>query len=157
MLSLKIDDLHDYLIKEQFPVQIQKETQQIYMIYKIEKREFPLFIRVFPGGDLLQLISFIPCNLKAGSHGDLARLLHMLNKELDIPGFGMDENANLIFYRVMIPAVDKQVNEDHLKRYVNSIEQILINFGSLIAMVAFGATSFDDVRKQIKPLQPQNP
>jgi hypothetical protein len=157
MLNLKVDDLYNFLIKEQFPVQIKKETQQIYMVFKIENREFPVFIRVFPGGDLLQLISFIPCNLKAAFFGELARLLHMLNKELDIPGFGMDENANLIFYRAMIPAIEKQVNEEHVKRYIHSIEQILKNFAALIAMVAFGATSFEEVRKKMKPHQPQKP
>jgi hypothetical protein len=154
MLYLSIDDVHNFLIKEQFPVHIQKETQQIYMVYKIENREFPLFIRIFPGGDLLQFISFIPCNLKTTSFGDLGRLLHMLNKELDIPGFGMDENANLIFYRTMLPAIEKQVNEQHLTKYIHSIEQILKNFAALIATVAFGATSFDDIRKKIKAHQP---
>lgn len=157
MLSLNTDDVHQYLIKEQFPVQIQKETEQLVMVYKIENRDFPLFIRIFPGGDLLQLIAFIPCNLKPTAAGDVARLLHLLNKELDIPGFGMDEGANLIFYRAMIPGHEKQIHEQTLTRYVHSIEQILKNFASLIAMIAFGASTFEEVRKKMKPIEPKKP
>lgn len=157
MLSLNTDDVHQYLIKEQFPVQIQKETEQLVMVFKIENRDFPLFIRIFPGGDLLQLIAFIPCNLKPTAAGDVARLLHLLNKELDIPGFGMDEGANLIFYRAMIPGHEKQIQGQTLKRYVHSIEQILKNFASLIAMIAFGASTFEEVRKKMKPVEPKKP
>jgi hypothetical protein len=157
MITLNLDDIQNFLVQEQFKSQIQKETHQIYLLYKIEGREFPLFLRIFPGGDLLQLIAFIPCHLKAATFGDLGRLLHLINKEMDIPGFGMDEEANLIFYRVMMPSVEKQVHGNHLKRFIQSIEQILKNFGPLIALVAFGGTSFEEIRKKIKPHQPKHP
>lgn len=154
MVPLNTDDILNYLLQEKFPVQIQKETQQIYLINNIDNREFPLFIRIFTGGELLQIISFIPCNVKATAYGDLARLLHFLNKELDIPGFGLDENANLVFYRVMVPSVDKQIIGKHLTKYIRSIEQILKNFAQLIALVAFGAAKFEEIKKQIKPHEP---
>lgn len=155
MIPLKIDDLQKQFQANNVPTQIQKETNQIYMVYNIGGREFPLFIRIFEGGDLLQLIAFIPCNLKNTAYGDLSRLLHLLNKELDIPGFCMDEAAGVVFYRVMIPSIDKKVNWENLQRYMRSIEQICQNFAPVIATVAFGASTFEEVLKKIKANQPK--
>lgn len=155
MIPLNIDDLQKHFQANNVPTQIQKETNQIYMVYNIGGREFPLFIRIFEGGDLLQLIAFIPCNLKNTAYGDLSRLLHLLNKELDIPGFCMDEAAGVVFYRVMIPSIDKKVNWENLQRYMRSIEQICQNFAPVIATVAFGASTFEEVLKKIKANQPK--
>src|ERR1700722_19094980 len=103
MLCLTMDHLREYLIAQKFPVHFQQETNQIYMLYTIGGKEFPLFMRIFGDADLLQLLTFIPCHLHSNATNSLARLLHLLNKELDIPGFGMDEAAKFVFYRVMLP------------------------------------------------------
>ena len=44
---------------------VQPETQQIYVIFEHEGVQFPLFIRELHEGELVQLLSFIPCNLDA--------------------------------------------------------------------------------------------
>jgi hypothetical protein len=153
MISLTLDSLREHLLKAKFPIEDQKETQQLYMIYKIENNEFPLFMRIFGEGAILQLIAFIPCEVKPTAKGDVARLLHRLNKELDLPGFGTDEQAGLIFYRLMVPSIDQKVNETHLHRFIASIKDILTNFAPLIAYVASGTSSYDDVQKKIKPIK----
>lgn len=150
MIPLTIPDLQKFLTDQQIKVEQQADTNQIYMVYKIADREFPLFFRIFDSGDLLQLIAFIPCNVKPEAAPHLARLLHLLNKELDIPGFGMDEAANVVFYRVMIPSLDKTIDEGIIKRYIHSIESICTNFSPVVATVAFGAATFDDVLKKVK-------
>jgi hypothetical protein len=157
MIPLTIEDLHAYLAGQELPVEIQKETNQVFMVFKIAGREFPLFMRIYEGNELLQLIAFIPCTIKPEAVAHLGRLLHMLNKELDIPGFCMDENAGVVFYRAMLPALDKQVAWDHLQRYIRSIESICQNFAPVIATVAFGATTFEEVLKKIATQRKKEP
>ncbi len=153
MINLTLEALQENLSNKGFAVELQKETKQLYIIYKINDKEFPLFLRIFGKGELLQLIAFIPCEVKTGTQGDIGRLLHRLNKELDIPGFGMDEQAGLLFYRLMIPSIEKKIVEAHLHRYVASIEEILKNFSPVIAYVASGTGSYDDVQKKIHSIK----
>ena len=95
--------------------------------------------------------------LKPGAAGDLGRLLHLLNKELDIPGFGMDEEAEVVFYRIMIPAIDNRVDTKVITRYLGSIEGLCMNFSPVIATVAGGAATFNEVLKKIKSAQKKKP
>ena len=46
MITLTLDALQDHLQKAKFPVNLQGETRQLYMLYKIDEKEFPLFMRV---------------------------------------------------------------------------------------------------------------
>jgi hypothetical protein len=153
MITLSLDALREHLLKAKFPIERQEETHQLYMLYKIENKEFPLFIRVLGEGELLQLIAFIPCEVKPNTESDIGRLLHRLNKELDIPGFGMDEEAGLLFYRLMVPSFEKKIYASHLLRYIASIEEILKNFSPVIAYIASGSSSYDDIQKKIKSIK----
>jgi hypothetical protein len=149
MLSLTMDHLREYLAGQKFPVQFQQETNQIYMLYTIGGREFPLFLRIFGDADLLQLLAFIPCHLQPNATNSLARLLHLLNKELDIPGFCMDETAKFVFYRVMLPGTNKQIYREVLLKFIRSIEEVIKNFAPVVALVASGASSYEEIEKKI--------
>lgn len=150
MLNLELNALLSHMQSTGLKAEIQKETNQIVIVFKIDEREFPLFIRIFEGEELLQLLAFIPCNIKSKAMGDTARLLHLLNKELDIPGFGMDESSSVIFYRCMIPVLNKQVEESILNAFINSIQLVCKSFAPIIATVAYGATTFDEVIKKAR-------
>ncbi len=153
MIALTIDSLHKHLQEKNLSPEIQKETHQIYVIFKYGGKEFPLFFRIFEEHGLLQLITFIPSNLKAECVGDLARLLHYLNKELDIPGFCFDEAAGLVFYRVMIPAPNKEIDPKILDAYIQSVQTVCQTFAPVIAAVSTGMSSFDSVLKLVKESQ----
>ncbi len=150
MIDVNLDSLLVFLKDLQYDAQIQKETNQIYIPLKIEKIDFPLFIRVYDETHLLQLLVFMPTNIKASTKSDLARLLHFLNKEMDIPGFGMDEDSNVSFYRAMLPSHDKQIDEELVKTYLNSLQIIGNMFFPIISQVANGSTKFEEVLKKAK-------
>lgn len=152
MINIKNDAIVAFLRKNKYEANIQTETDQVYAILNITEKEFPLFIRVFDGGHILQLLVFIPCEVKPECIPDLARLLHMLNKELDIPGFGMDEAAGAIFYRVMIPTPKKQVEEELLKAFVQTLERVCTMFAHPIAAVAIGMTKLEDIMKKAQDI-----
>ena len=129
-------------------VQIQEETGQIYEVLKINDRDFPLFTRVMEGATLIQLLAFFPTGIKTEAMPELARLLHLLNKELDIPGFGLDEQAGVAFYRCMIPTIEGEVPEKVLEGFINSVQIVCETFMPAVEAVAVGATSFEDLVKK---------
>ena len=150
MEPLNLDSLKKFLIGKKFTPQFQQETQQLFIVFKIANREFPLFFRIYEGGDLLQMLAFIPCTLKPTSINDLARLLHLLNKELDIPGFGVDEASGVIFYRTMLPMIEQKFDPGMIESFIESIQQITQTFAPVIATVAGGMTTFQEVVKKVK-------
>jgi len=156
MIPMDLTKIKDHLKAQNLDVEYQQETDQLVVIFKISEREFPLFIRIYQGGELLQLLAFIPCNTKEETLNDTARLLHLLNKEIDIPGFGMDETSFVVFYRCLVPTQDQQIAPTILDAYVNAIQVVCKTFSSVIAAVAVGAVTFDEVLKKTKE-QANNP
>lgn len=157
MIPLNLESLHEHLTKQKFEPEHQKETNQIYVVFKHQGREFPLFLRIYEGGDLLQLLVFIPCMLKKSATTELARLLLYVNKELDIPGFGMDESSSLVFFRVMIPTSGNQLPAAILDSMMHSIQMICQTFSPAVATVAAGTTTFEEVLKKVQQNQPKPP
>lgn len=149
MVSLNLQALEDHLKAMRLQPQLQKETNQLIVIFKAGGADFPLFYRIYEGGELLQHIAFIPCQLKATAAPELARLLHLINKEVDLPGFGMDERAGIVYYRFMIPADHGQVSSETLETVFNSIQTICESFAPVIAAVATGNSSFDEVMRKL--------
>jgi hypothetical protein len=150
MIPLEFNKITEHLKSHNIEADYQKETDQLSVIFKIAEREYPLFIKIYPSGDLLQLLAFIPCNTKESTLNDTARLLHLLNKEIDIPGFGMDETSSVIFYRCMVPAQDKQIQNSIFDAYLNAIQIVCKTFASVIAAVAYGTATYADVLKKSK-------
>lgn len=150
MLFLDLNKIGTYVNSKGIKAELQKETNQLCILLKTGEREYPLFIRVYDGEELLQLLAFLPCNTKKTTVADTGRLLHLLNKEIDIPGFGMDEDSEVVFYRCMIPSREKQIDEKILDSYLNAIQVVCQSFAPVIAAVAYGAVTFDDVIKSSK-------
>lgn len=150
MIPLELNKIAAHLRSEGIEAEIQKETNQLCILYKIADREYPLFIRIYEGGELLQLLAFLPCNTTPSTRADTARLLHLVNKEIDIPGFGMDEDSEVVFYRCMIPAKGKLLNEKILDAFMSASQVVCQSFAAVVAGVAYGAVTFDEVIKKSK-------
>jgi hypothetical protein len=151
MINLTTEAIINLLKKHDYDASIQEETQQVYTILKVEK-EYPLFIRVFDEGHLLQLLVFIPTDFKKEAICDMARLLHLLNKELDVPGFGMDEKAAIVFYRVMLPTPKKKIDSELLLAYLKTIEHVCQMFATPIEAVGFGQATLDEILQKAEEL-----
>lgn len=149
MIPLNLDQILKHLRRKNYDAKLQSETNQIYFIHKAGQLEFPIFFRIFEKGDLLQLLAFIPSNFKEGTQTEVARLLHLLNKELDIPGFGMDETEGVIFYRSMLPAFDKKIDLNLLESFLKAIPVICETFAPVIIAVANKKASFKDVLRKV--------
>lgn len=148
--ALSKDRLLAHLKKKGFNAEHQAETDQIAVILNIDGTDFPLFIRILPQGPVLQLLVFIPCRLQDKTMPDVARLLHLLNKEMDVPGFGLDETANVLFYRVTIPALSNKIDMTLFDTYVGSIQVICRSFTPVITNVSLGTMTFKSVLEKAK-------
>jgi hypothetical protein len=148
MIKVDLDSLFKFLSEKKYDPKVQNETKQIYILLNVNGREFPLFIRIFDSSNLLQLLVFMPCQIKPGVHNDLARLLHLINKELDLPGFGMDENAGVTFYRNMLPTPNKKIDTNLLEIFLKSIQLICESISPPVIAVAGGLATFEEILKQ---------
>jgi hypothetical protein len=167
MINMNPESILSFMQEKKYDADIQSDTQQVYTIFKIDKKEYPLFLRVFDDGHLLQLLVFIPSHLKPNENfgkesahpssrhaknkhqspvvADLARLLHLLNKELDVPGFGMDEIAGVVFYRVMLPTPKKKIDSELLLAFLKTAEHVCKMFSTPIEAVSSGQMTLDAI------------
>lgn len=153
MISMTPESILTLLRKNNYEADIQEETKQVYTILKIANKEYPLFLRIFDEGHLLQILAFIPCPLEPEVTPDMARLLHLLNKELDVPGFGMDEMAGAVFYRLMLPTPKKKIESDMLIAFMKTVEHVCKMFATPIEAVAHAQVTLDDILKKAREME----
>lgn len=130
----------------------QEENKQIFSTLAINGFDYPMFIRKLQGGHLMQIITFIPCTLEEGSANDVGRLLHMINKELDMPGFCCDEESKTVFYRLVIPCLNQKVEEDLFHAYMNTTKQVCTMFGTIVQAIAVKAMKLEEMLEKAKEL-----
>lgn len=150
MIRATLSDLLACMRKHKYEVDIQQDSKQIFTIFKISAKEYPLFLRIFDNSQLLQLLVFIPTQLSPSTVPDTARLLHILNKEVDMPGFGMDEMANVVFYRLMIPLHKKHVDEDLFMTYLKAAQNICELFSLPVEAVANGNATLNEILEKVR-------
>lgn len=149
MIPNTINSLMKFLKQKGHEPQYQKETDQIYVIFKVGNHEFPLFFRVYDGGNILQLLVFFPLQVPKERLDTIARLLHYYNKELDLPGLGMDETVGLVFHRVMLPTATQKVDQDLLESLVNTAPKICEQFFVPILNAVNSRENFDEILPQL--------
>lgn len=151
MTPLNQKNILDFAKKEKFPdVQIDESTQQVASHIDVENIQFPLFFRIFEGDTMLQCTVFIPAKMDPSSVTETARVLHLINKEIDLPGFGMDEESQTIFFRHMLPCPDKQFDSKLLGLVLKGMQMICEGFGNTIAAVSSGAVSYAEIAEKAR-------
>ena len=148
MLKITQHTLLQELKRLNFEALVQEETNQIYLIFKHERREFPLFIRILHEVELLQLLTFIPTNVKPECLNDLGRFLHMVNKELDVPGFCLDEASGTVFYRLILPTFQKEINPTIFEAFLNTSQVVCKTFSPAIEAIGNGVMTLEEVIKK---------
>lgn len=122
-MKLELAEIHKHLQKRHPKAQLQTENKQISTMLDVTGKEVPLFVGVLHDA-LVQMIAYLPYEMKEEAFGDIARFLHHLNKELDMPGFGMDESSGgLLFYRVVIPCLKPEVDEELFDAYLDTLQR----------------------------------
>lgn len=152
-IPLNQSEIYQFLTSRQYNPLLQKETGQTYITLTIHRQEVHVFFVILSEGSLLQTIAYIPFNYKDIAQNDVARLLHLLNKEVDMPGFGMEEKDRLMFYRCVMPCLKKQLDTELLALYLEATKVACESFLGAIGMVATGSAKLDQMLKEAKPPQ----
>ena len=139
MVKLTLQAVLAYL-KRQHKTELQEEKQQIVCMLKIDDNEIPLFVNVLHES-ILQMIVYLPYELKPDGLGEIARFLHLINKQLDVPGFGLDENVNMVFYRAVVPCLNPEIDEKLIEAYLSTVIVACRSFMGSIAALANGNVS----------------
>jgi hypothetical protein len=124
---------------------VQEETDQIVSVLHLPVGDVPVFIRVLAEPQLLQLVAFLPCELRPQAMGDTSRFLHLINKGLDRPGLGIDEVFKVVFYRTVLPLRNGDWDEEQLRAAWESLEGVVDTFAESIKPVAKGTLDFHEV------------
>lgn len=151
MIQLDTESVMHHLKQLGYAPTYQEETKQIYILIKQEKLEFPLFFKIDPDKTSLQMVLFFPMKVK-NNWGDIARYLHYLNKEIDLPGFGMDETMGVIFYRATLLAEDGACSNQQFEGLLISIPRLASLFLPPIALLVQGSATYDVVTKRTREL-----
>lgn len=149
-------NLLESLKKLNYEPKVQTETNQICVTFEHEGREFPTFLRPLHNGELIQILTFVPCNVDSDKILDVARFLHMLNKELDVPGFCVDEQSLTVFYRLTLPALKTEYNPDALEAFMNTSQVVCKSFGTVIEALCVGALTLDEILKKANQLKTES-
>ncbi len=148
MVKLTDDSLYDVLQKKGLKPLIEPSSKAIYLNMRILNLDVPLFLGIRSEGQLLQLIAYFPYELNPKAVNDVARLLHLLNREVDIPGFGMDETQKLMFFRCVIPCLNGILDSKQLDLYLATTRIACETFMEAIGVMATGKANIDDMLKK---------
>lgn len=129
----------------------QPETDQIYIVMMVAHHEVPVFFAIRSNDTLLQTLAYIPYDLNPKTLAEVARLMHIINREVDMPGFGIDEIQKLMFYRCVIPCVNGVLDTRLVELYLAATKVALETFMKAITIVASGSATVDALMKQEKP------
>jgi hypothetical protein len=135
-----------YLRENGLQPELHKETGQVFVTYQIEKYEVPVFFLLRTESGLLQIVAYLPYLTPEKSFGEMGRVLHILNRELDMPGFGLDESEKLMFYRAVLPCMEGRVDKRLFNMYLGTTRVACDTFLHVIGTIASAPRSL------IKPL-----
>ncbi|SPN73543.1 Uncharacterized conserved protein,Family of unknown function (DUF1790) [Chlamydia serpentis] len=127
---------------------LERESGLIYINIQANDNDLPLFFVIRNEGEILQLICYLPYQLYDAHKGPTARLLHLLNRDIDIPGFGMDEEQGLIFYRLVLPCLNGEIHDTLLRIYIDTIKLVCDSFSHAIGLISSGNMNLDELRRQ---------
>lgn len=150
MIPLDIPSLQKHLQSLGFVNHFQAETSQIIIDLPVWDNALPVFLRLYDDGDMLQLVILLPVQLKPETLHDVGRLLHILNKEIDIPGFCLEEDMRIAFYRLSVPVFDDGIHPLYLKTMLLSIQNLVQQCTPVIAQAALGRLDIDKAIEQVR-------
>lgn len=151
MEKLNLENIKKFLTGLDLSPELQEDTNQLVIVRTIDKYEFTTFFRVDNGEKykVLQIVSFFPGLYQPHTVSDAARLMHLINKDIDAPGLGMDETTGAMFYRTVIPSFDGMLNTTHLKNALETSRVACKEFWPPVAAIASGSITFQDAMERM--------
>ena len=151
--KLSKDTLIQFLKEKKLEPTIEEDSGLVVVVQKIDKAEIAIFFNIMADDTLLQTMAYLPLEVHEKAVADTARTLHLLNRDSEIPGYGLDEERYLVFFRCAIPCINKILDTAVLERMLIVTRLSIETFLPAIAMVASGAASIDQILAEGKKQQ----
>lgn len=90
-----------------------------------------------------------PFEMSVQTSREVACVLLFINRLIDLPGFGMSETDNQIYFRYVLLAQEKAVDKPLLLGIVGTIMLAMDLFGELIESAASGKMTFNQLLEKI--------
>ncbi len=100
----------------------------------------------------IQLIVTLPFFALENQIPDIARLILLLNKGMEIPGFELSEVDKMIFYRHAFVVPEDQLDERIIISLVGMIEMLIETFSEMLENVSIGAQSLQEIVEEAKKM-----
>lgn len=97
----------------------------------------------------IQFETALPFPLSEVRAHDVGSFVFYLNRQLELPGFELDEGNSLVLYRYVLLAPDANIQPDLLKGLIGSITLTLDLFSEAIEKVSTGETTFNKILESI--------
>lgn len=149
-MKLTTDNLKEHLISSKLHPHVQPETNQLYYTHKSNAGEYVIFLRIYEDDDKLQIMTFLPPQVLEDRFEVVGRILHHFNKEIDLPGFGLDEKMGLTYHRIMMLAPEGNLEETHLECYLNAIPLLCDHFLPAISLAASSPLTYNELTQRVK-------
>ena len=112
------------------------------------------------GDHLLQFVSSLPFELNASVAGDTARMVLLVNKVIELPGFGMSEIDTSIYYQHVHVCRKGHFEDETVGQLLSSILHYVDEFAPVVEEIAVGAKSFgavvDAMKREMSAQHPTN-
>ena len=112
------------------------------------------------GDHLLQFVSSLPFQLNASVAGDTARMVLLVNKVIELPGFGMSEIDGSLYYQHVHVCRKGYFEDETVGQLLSSILHYVDDFAPVVEEIAVGAKSFgavvDEMKREMSTQQPTN-
>jgi len=115
-------------------------TLEVISIEQITDLEEPTYAKV-------QFQVPFPFRIEPATAQQVGSVLHFINRQLELPGFEMDEVDDLLFFRYVW--VTKSVDETLFKSLLGIIMMQLELFTETIERVATGSVTFNDLLEEV--------
>jgi hypothetical protein len=148
-IPLQLPAIKQFLEGQGYKPKDHTETGQLLIELRLGEHNAPLFMRIMQEA-VVQMVVYLPFQFEKNRVGPLARFLHLINKDLDLPGFGLDEQQRVAFFRVVIPLLKPEIDESLLLSYLTSLHLVCSSFIYAVAAVASGQASPEEVLEKMK-------
>lgn len=97
----------------------------------------------------VQFETALPFALSNIRSHEVGSFLFFLNRQLELPGFEIDEGNSLILYRYVLLTPETHIQPDLLKGLIGSITLTIDLFSEAIEKVSTGETTFNEILENI--------
>ena len=146
------DDLVEILQKENVPFRADRDNQVVELAVHTGPLHTEMVIRWEAQLVLAQFIVAFPLHVPVERLGPVEHALAVLNHRLIMPGFGVDNEKRLLYFRLVTPRQDDgSMSYDQINRLVSAAVDTLLDFYPLLVGVVNEGKSVDELLSALAP------